>query len=107
MFKGLSVLVALSLFLCCSLVSVDSAVAAEMKVGVMNFQKVLVNSVSGKAAKEKFDQKMQDLQSKLKAEEQELVGYRVKYRYKGRTFVTRTAEHPGDRIAVGVNVEPL
>ncbi len=40
-------------------------------------------------------------------EEQELVGYRVKYRYKGRTFVTRTTDHPGDRIEVGVNVEPL
>jgi len=40
-------------------------------------------------------------------EEQELVGYRVKYRYKGRVFVTRTADHPGDRIAVGVSVAPL
>ena len=47
--------------------------AAEMKVGVMNVQKVLVNSVAGKAAKEKFDQKMGDLQAKFKAEEQELV----------------------------------
>ena len=73
MVKGFYALVALSLFFCFSLVSFDSAVAADMKVGVMNVQKVLVNSVSGKAAKEKFDQKMQDLQSKFKAEEQELV----------------------------------
>ena len=73
MLKGLSALVALSLVLCFSLVSADPADAAEMKVGVMNVQKVLVNSVSGKAAKEKFDQKMQDLQSKFKAEEQALV----------------------------------
>lgn len=53
--------------------AVDPATAAEMKVGVMNVQKVLVNSVAGKAAKEKFDQKMADLQTKFKAEEQELV----------------------------------
>lgn len=64
---------ALALWLSVSLAFVDGAVAAEMKVGVMNVQKVLVNSVSGKAAKEKFDQKMQDLQSGFKAEEQELV----------------------------------
>ncbi len=47
--------------------------AADMKIGVMNVQKVLVTSTSGKSAKEKFDQKMQDLQTKFKAEEEELV----------------------------------
>ena len=73
MFKVSSTLLTFSLFLFFSVVSVSSTVAADMKVGVMNVQKVLVNSVSGKAAKEKFDQKMQDLQSKFKAEEQELV----------------------------------
>lgn len=72
MFKRLIVIGVLSLCFCFSLVSRDTAVAADMKVGVMNVQKVLVNSVSGKAAKDKFDQKMQDLQSKFKAEEQEL-----------------------------------
>ena len=62
MFKGISTLLAFSLFLFFSVVSVSSTIAADMKVGVMNVQKVLVTSVSGKAAKEKFDQKMQDLQ---------------------------------------------
>lgn len=47
--------------------------AADMKIGVMNVQKVLVNSVAGKAAKAKFDGKMQELQAKFKAEEEELV----------------------------------
>ena len=37
----------------------------------------------------------------------ELVGYRVKYRYKGDTYWTRTNHHPGDRIRVKVNVEPV
>ena len=73
MLKGLSALVVCSLVLFFSLASIESTDAAEMKVGVMNVQQVLVNSVSGKAAKDKFDQKMQDLQSKFKAEEQELV----------------------------------
>jgi len=37
----------------------------------------------------------------------ELVGYRVKYRYKGHTYWTRTDEHPGDYIQVQVDVQPL
>mgnify|MGYP001544820577 FL=1 len=73
MFKKLLIVGFVSLCLCVSLVSLDSARAADMKIGVMNVQKILVNSVSGKAAKEVFDQKMQDLQSKFKAEEQDLV----------------------------------
>jgi len=47
--------------------------AAEMKIGVMNVQKVLVSSVSGKSAKAKFDEKMQELQSNFKAEEEALI----------------------------------
>jgi uncharacterized protein YcfJ len=38
--------------------------------------------------------------------EERLVGYRVEYRYKGETFVTRTEEHPGRRIPILVSVEP-
>jgi len=38
---------------------------------------------------------------------QEIVGYRVKYRYKGNKFWTRTQNHPGDRIRVRVKVRPL
>jgi uncharacterized protein YcfJ len=39
--------------------------------------------------------------------EERLVGYRVKYRYKGRVFTTRTEDHPGKRIPVRVGVQPL
>jgi uncharacterized protein YcfJ len=39
-------------------------------------------------------------------EQEELVGYRVKYRYKGNIFWTRTSEHPGKRIPVRVSVRP-
>lgn len=38
--------------------------------------------------------------------EDELVGYDVTYRYKGRLFTTRTAEHPGKRIPVVIDVRP-
>ncbi len=38
--------------------------------------------------------------------EEQLVGYRVKYRYKGDIYRTRTDEHPGKRIPVEVSVKP-
>ena len=36
----------------------------------------------------------------------ELVGYRVKYRYRGHIYHTRTREHPGDRIRVNRRARP-
>ncbi|MCG6930089.1 MAG: OmpH family outer membrane protein [Desulfofustis sp.] len=60
--------------MCCLVVFVAGQVsAADMKIGVMNVQKVLVESVSGKSAKAKFDDKMQELQNKFKTEEDELI----------------------------------
>ncbi|MGD8615520.1 MAG: glycine zipper 2TM domain-containing protein [Gammaproteobacteria bacterium] len=38
---------------------------------------------------------------------QQLVGYRVDYRYEGQTFSTRTRSHPGRFIRVRVNVDPV
>ncbi|MGI9321399.1 MAG: glycine zipper 2TM domain-containing protein [Thiogranum sp.] len=38
---------------------------------------------------------------------QQLVGYRVDYRYEGQTFTTRTNRHPGRFIRVRVNVDPV
>jgi uncharacterized protein YcfJ len=39
--------------------------------------------------------------------EEQLVGYDVTYRYKGREFTTRTHDHPGKRIPVAVTVRPV
>ncbi len=39
-------------------------------------------------------------------EKQELVGYRVKYRYNGKTFWTRTSSHPGDYLTLEVSLVP-
>ncbi len=38
---------------------------------------------------------------------QQIVGYRVDYRYEGQTFSTRTHRHPGKFIRVGVKVDPV
>ncbi|MDX2456657.1 MAG: glycine zipper 2TM domain-containing protein [Gammaproteobacteria bacterium] len=40
-------------------------------------------------------------------QEQQLVGYRVKYRYEGQTYYTQTTEHPGKHIPVRVEVSPV
>jgi uncharacterized protein YcfJ len=39
-------------------------------------------------------------------QQQQLVGYRVKYRYEGQTYYTQTTEHPGKQLPVRVNVYP-
>ena len=49
-----------------------NALAADVKVGVMNLQKILSSSVAGKAAKEKIETKGKELQEKFKVEEDEL-----------------------------------
>lgn len=38
---------------------------------------------------------------------EELVGYNVRYKYKGRVYHTTMANHPGDRIRVSVNIKPI
>ena len=40
-------------------------------------------------------------------EEERIEGYRVTYRYKGKTFVTRTDHHPGKRIRIKIHIEPV
>ena len=39
-------------------------------------------------------------------QQQQRVGYRVKYRYEGQTYYTETSEHPGKFIPVRVRVSP-
>jgi uncharacterized protein YcfJ len=38
---------------------------------------------------------------------QELNGYNVTYKYRGKTYYTTMDQHPGNRIRVAVNVRPL
>jgi uncharacterized protein YcfJ len=38
---------------------------------------------------------------------EEVIGYRVKYRYKGETYYTRMERDPGDTLRVRVSVRPI
>lgn len=40
-------------------------------------------------------------------EEQQLVGYQVKYRYHGKTYSTRMDRDPGERVKLRVQVSPV
>ncbi|WP_419175531.1 OmpH family outer membrane protein [Desulfosediminicola sp.] len=59
---------------------------AEVKVGVMNIQKIIALSDAGKAAKKKFEAKMGDLKSKFDVEQQELVALRQEIAKKGSAW---------------------
>lgn len=48
------------------------SLAADLKIGVMNVQKVVTQCDAGQAAKERFSKKMKELQSKYKPEEEKL-----------------------------------
>ena len=50
----------------------DGAKATEMKIGVMNVQKIIIQCDAGKAGKTRFEGKMKELQGKFKDEEQTL-----------------------------------
>ena len=54
------------------LFAAQGTMAAEVKLGVMNVQKIIVGCKAGKAAKERFDVKMKDLQSSFTDEEADL-----------------------------------
>lgn len=56
-------------FLIITSFSINTGFAAEVKIGVMNVQKIIVACDAGKEAKARFEQKMKDLQSSFKEEE--------------------------------------
>lgn len=48
--------------------------SADVKIGIMNVQRIIVECEAGKAAKSRFDVKMKELQSTFKSEEDALKG---------------------------------
>lgn len=50
----------------------QSCLAADLKIGVINVQKIIITCEAGKAAKERFDVKMKELQGSFKKEEEDL-----------------------------------
>lgn len=53
-------------------VSVSDVQAEAQKIGVMNIQKVLLESTAGQKAKGVFEKRMKELQAKFKTEQEEL-----------------------------------
>ena len=66
--KSLQIIVIASVLL----FAAQGAIAADVKLGVMNVQKIIVSCKAGQAAKERFDVKMKDLQSSFQDEEADL-----------------------------------
>lgn len=71
----------------------NNCFAAELKLGVMNVQQIIVECDAGKAAKARFDKKMKTLQSSFKAEEEELKGMQDEIKKKSSAWSeTKKAE---------------
>ncbi len=66
--------------MCFNIGSVD---AAEIKVGVMNVQKVLVKCKAGSKAKETFDKKIKEVEAQFKEEQDALVALQSEIEKKG------------------------
>jgi outer membrane protein len=61
-----------AVLLACVGLAVAESPAAEMKIGIINVQKVLLTCEAGKKAKEKVDLKMKELQGTFKQDEEAL-----------------------------------
>ena len=59
-------------FLVVTCFGINNGFAADLKIGVMNVQKIIVSCDAGKEAKTRFEQKMKDLQDSFKEEENAL-----------------------------------
>lgn len=69
MSKKLMLICAALIFAC---TTTSNGFAAELKIGIMNVQKIIVGCEAGKAAKVRFEKKMKGLQASFKDEEGEL-----------------------------------
>lgn len=68
----------------------NSGFAADLKIGVMNVQKIIVTCDAGKEAKGRFDTKMKKLQSSFKAEEEALKGLQAEIKKKSSAWSEET-----------------
>jgi outer membrane protein len=64
--------------------------AAEMKIGVMNVQRIIVQCEAGKAGKVRFETKMKELQGKFKNEETTLATLQNEIEKKGSAWSEET-----------------
>ncbi|MBU0942810.1 MAG: OmpH family outer membrane protein [Proteobacteria bacterium] len=72
-----------------------SARADGTKIGVMNIQKILLESSAGRKAKEIFEKRMNELQSKFKGEQDELVALQQEIEKKSSAW---SADKKGEKV---------
>lgn len=63
-----------------------AAFGAELKIGIMNVQKIIVSCKAGKEAKARFDEKMKELQSSFKEEEEALKALQAEIKKKSSAW---------------------
>ena len=73
----------------------STARAEAQKIGVMNIQKVLLESSAGRKAKEVFEKRMNELQNKFKAEQDTLVALQKEIEKKSSAW---SKEKKGEKI---------
>ncbi|MBC8208817.1 MAG: OmpH family outer membrane protein [Desulfobulbaceae bacterium] len=66
--------------------------AAETKIGVMNIQQVLLESTAGKAARDAFEKKAQELQAMFQVEEDELMALQQEIEKKSSAWSQETKD---------------
>ncbi len=64
----------------------SSCFSADLKIGIMNVQKIILECDAGKAAKGRFDQKMKQLQSSFKTEEDALKALQAEIKKKSSAW---------------------
>ncbi len=94
MLKRITLLVTLVVFAGFCLNS-TAAHAEAQKIGVMNIQKVLLESTAGRKAKSIFENRMNELQDKFKTEQDKLVGLQQEIEKKSSAW---SKEKKGEKI---------
>jgi len=64
----------------------SSCLSADLKIGIMNVQRIIVECDAGKAAKGRFDVRMKELQSGFKAEEESLKALQAEIKKKSSAW---------------------
>ncbi len=83
MSKKMMLICAVLIFTCSI---VPNGFAAELKIGIMNVQKIIVGCEAGKEAKGRFEKKMKDLQASFQKEETELKGLQEEIKKKSSAW---------------------
>jgi len=68
----------------------DGVKAADMKIGVMNVQKIIIQCEAGKEGKARFEVKMKELQGKFKQEEETLTALQKEIEKKNSAWSEET-----------------